>query len=48
MIGYDFRMHHAGVFLHLFMLVIVLGVGAIEVNRPYLRDRRKRQCAAEN
>ncbi len=38
-IGYDFGMHLAGVFLLflLLVLVIVIHLRAIEVNRPYLR-----------
>ena len=49
MISYDFGMHQAGVFLHLFLLllacravalrrrVLMLHRRAIGVNRPYLR-----------
>ena len=49
MIAYDFRVHWAGVFLFilLLMLVLVIASRAIEVNRPYLCDRCKRQCANE-
>jgi len=46
MIGYDFGMHQTGVLLHLLLIVIL--IRAIEVNRPYLDDRYKRQRTNQN
>ena len=50
MIHHDFRMHGAGIFLFLLMLVLVLAMGAIAVNRPYLRAGayRERNCTDQN
>jgi len=51
MIGYDFRMHRARVFLSLALLVIVivlvLTMWAIGVNRPYLCNRDERHRARD-
>jgi len=56
MIRDDFRMHVAGIFLRLFlhllllMFVIAVVERAIGVNRPYLRaryERHQRNCARD-
>lgn len=54
MIHHNFPMHPARVFLSLVfllllrLLVIVLVVGAVGVNRTYLRARYERECADKN